>query len=285
MRLRACAPPPLSPWRGGASASGSRSARLQRRCAAVLAGAQALRHRADPSRPVSVPHGRVETQQLDTCLFPVVALLALWSNAPAATPTDIVGPAGSARFGASVTVLANGNFVGTDPSCDAAGGLADAGPAHLYDGASLALLNTMTGNAAFDYVGGSVTVLAVAGCTGIISTSSSLIGSTASDQVGQLKTVELANFHYLVGSPHWDNAGIVDAGAVTFCSGATGCAGTITPANSLVGSSASDEVSGLGGGGISALSNGNYVVSPAWDNARTMDAGAVRYGLGDGGRS
>ena len=48
------------------------------------------------------------------------------------------------------------------------------------------------------------------------------------------------------------------AGAVTWGNGTTGISGTVSAANSLVGSTASDQV---GIGGITALSNGNYVVN------------------------
>ena len=54
----------------------------------------------------------------------------------------------------------------------------------------------------------------------------------------------------------WDNGAVVDAGAATWGSGTTGVTGVISAANSLVGSTANDQV----GSGVTALSNGNYVV-------------------------
>ena len=79
----------------------------------------------------------------------------------------------------------------------------------------------------------------------------------------------------------WDNGSTVDAGAVTFGSGTTGITGAVSDTNSLVGSTANDSV---GLYGISALTNGNYVVNSAdWDNGSTVDAGAVTFGSGTTG--
>ena len=48
-----------------------------------------------------------------------------------------------------------------------------------------------------------------------------------------------------------------------------------------MGSTADDQV---GAGGVTALSNGNYVVrSPYWDNGAAADAGAVTWGNGTSG--
>ena len=59
-------------------------------------------------------------------------------------------------------------------------------------------------------------------------------------------------------------------------SGAAGVSGAVRTANSLVGSTANDQ-SGDGNGSVTALTNGNYVVtSPNWSN----DAGAVTWGSG-----
>jgi hypothetical protein len=54
--------------------------------------------------------------------------------------------------------------------------------------------------------------------------------------------------------------------------------GSVSAANSLVGSTANDNVSS---GGALALTNGNYVVlSPAWDNGATSNVGAATWGSG-----
>ena len=89
----------------------------------------------------------------------------------------------------------------------------------------------------------------------------------------------LANGNYVVISPFWDNGAVEDAGAVTWGDGTSGITGTVGAANSLVGSTINDWV---GFNGVTALTNGNYVViSPDWDNGAATDAGAVTWG--DGG--
>ena len=89
----------------------------------------------------------------------------------------------------------------------------------------------------------------------------------------------LANGNFVVINRLWDNGAVVNAGAVTWCSGATGCRGLASNANSLVGSTPSDQV-----GDVRTLLNGNYVVvSPSWDNGATANVGAVTFASGTGG--
>ncbi|WP_165940079.1 T9SS type A sorting domain-containing protein [Dyadobacter psychrotolerans] len=119
---------------------------------------------------------------------------------------------------------------------------------------------------------------------GVISADNSLTGSTSSDNVGQ-DIVPLRNGNYVVGSRNWNKGAISDAGAVTWGDGATGITGLVSEANSLVGSSTSDQIgvqatAGLDVG-IHALANGNYLVeSHLWNNGGVVDAGAVT--LADG---
>lgn len=118
------------------------------------------------------------------------------------------------------------------------------------------------------------------GCTGVVSTTNSLIGSTAGDQVGW-SMVGLSNGNMVVGAPLWDNGGLANAGAVTFCSGSTSCAGIVSAANSLVGTKAADYIGDMG---IRALANGNYViVSRQWDHDALADVGAITHCSGDTG--
>jgi hypothetical protein len=85
----------------------------------------------------------------------------------------------------------------------------------------------------------------------------------------------LQNGNYVVGSPNWDNGAVSDVGAVTFCSATTGCKGTISSANSLIGSVAQDYV---GNQMIAALPNNDYLVfSPWWDNNATTNAGNLAW--------
>ena len=71
----------------------------------------------------------------------------------------------------------------------------------------------------------------------------------------------LANGDYVVNSYYWNN----NRGAVTKCSATTGCPGNVSAENSLVGSATHDTI---GISGITALSNGSYVVlSVKWSNS------------------
>ncbi len=80
------------------------------------------------------------------------------------------------------------------------------------------------------------------GVSGAVSSANSLVGSTANDQVGNGGVTALTNGNYVVSSPIWDNGAVTNAGAVTWGSGTTGMSGVVSSANSLVGSTASDQV-------------------------------------------
>ena len=83
----------------------------------------------------------------------------------------------------------------------------------------------------------------------------------------------------------WNNTAppAVDAGAVTWCSGTTGCVGAVSSANSLVGTAANDNIGDIG---VTVLSNGSFVVNSAvWNNAGVVNAGAVTFCSGTTGCS
>jgi len=185
-----------------------------------------------------------KSTNLNALLTTLLLLIIAGCAAPSirASQTDITGPAGSATFGNSVTVLPNGNIVVIDQNYSIPAGAVNVGAVYLYDGATLNLISTLT-------------------------------GSTANDNVGFNGITVLANGNYVVRNPNWDNGAIVDAGAVTFCNAATGTNGAVSPANSLVGSKANDNI---GSNSVTALTNGNYVVvSTAWDNGAITNAGAL----------
>ena len=116
-------------------------------------------------------------------------------------------------------------------------------------------------------------------CTGVVTPVNSLVGSQANDQIGDYVTL-LNNGSYVVSNLMWDNGAAANAGAVTWCSGTSGCSGVVSAANSLVGSSAGDMV-GNGWAGVWVFSNSTYIVqSPSWDNGGTVDSGAVTWGNG-----
>ena len=183
--------------------------------------------------------------------------LPAWSARPVVTATqiDLIGPPGSGIFGESVTVLPSGNIVVTDPYYDS-GTTADVGAVYLYNGATGALISTLT-------------------------------GSTVSDWVGSGGVTALSNGNYVVRSPFWDNGAAWDAGAVTWGSGATGISGPVSAANSLVGGTGGDQVGCARDNcypGVTVLNNGNYVVcSSLWDSSSAWDVGAVTWGNGTSG--
>ena len=243
------------------------------------------------------------------CALALVALslvLLILPPALAVTQEDIIGPAGSGKFGDSVTALPNGNVVVVDPEYDD-GATSNVGAVYLYNGATGALISTLTGSTANDRVGyNDVTVFSngnyvvvsetwinngasnagavtwcsgTTGCTGVVSTTNSLVGSTADDGVGG-KILALANGNYVVSSGYWDNGGVQNVGAATWCDGTTGCISVVSTTNSLVGSTAEDRI---GSGGL-VLTNGNYVVaSTYWANGGADNAGAVTWGDGTTG--
>jgi hypothetical protein len=168
---------------------------------------------------------------------------------------SLVGSAANDYTGRLVTALSNGNYVVASP----------------YWGSTVGAVTW--GNGA-------------TGVSGVISAANSLVGSTAGDYIGcadsacsYASLTALSNGNYVVASSNWQN-GVVGkfVGAVTWGNGATGSKGPVSAANSLVGSTTGDYV---GGGGVTALSNGNYVVrSPWWQKGTTAGAGAITPGAG-----
>ena len=129
---------------------------------------------------------------------------------------------------------------------------------------------------------GAVTVCSATGsCTGqVVSAANSLVGSANHDLYETFFT-ELANGALVVAAQYWDNGGVTDAGAVTWCGVTGGCEGAVSPANSLVGSQADDYVGAAYStteNGVVPLENGSYaVISSFWDNGSAADAGAVTW--------
>tara|TARA_R110002111_G_scaffold260623_1_gene332140 strand:+ start:50290 stop:54438 length:4149 start_codon:yes stop_codon:yes gene_type:complete len=166
----------------------------------------------------------------------------------------------------NITLLSNGNYVLSSPQWDN-GAAEDAGAVTFGNG--------------------------TIGVTGEISSANSLVGTTAGDKVGYFhptvaSVTELTNGNYVVTSPFWDNDTILDAGAVAFGSGTNGVTGEISATNSLVGVTKNDRLGYINPTtkGITALTNGNYVVSsPGWNNGSVSDAGAATFGNGTTGVS
>jgi hypothetical protein len=119
------------------------------------------------------------------------------------------------------------------------------------------------------------------GISGTISSTNSLIGSSAIDTVSSDGITALPNGNYVVLSSGWNNGTVSSVGAITWGNGATGISGIVSTINSLTGSVTgdfgnrnSDQASTLA---VIGLSNGNYIVpSGIWDNSGLVDAGQVR---------
>lgn len=152
----------------------------------------------------------------------------------------------------SVVTLANGNYLVVD--------------AQYNNGAIVTAGAVAWGNGA-------------TGLSGVLSSANALVGTSNNDWLGgSLYTT--ADGDYILTSGFWDNGGISDAGAITFVDGTVGLSGTISAANSLVGSHANDRLGAdqWGNEYVYEFTNGNIVVgSPTWDNGGTSDAGALTF--------
>jgi hypothetical protein len=182
---------------------------------------------------------------------------ATWANGD----TGLIGTVGVSNSlvgggSASSVGLSNGNYVVASPHWRNQG-VTNAGATTWADGA--------------------------VGLIGEVSASNSLVGSSPGDGISQ-NIVPLSNGNYVVSTVYWDDGSIADVGAVTWC-GQSGCVGTISSANSLVGSTQDDELGAYGiGNAVTALRNGNFVVAcSSWDNGALVDAGAVTFGNGETG--
>ncbi len=210
------------------------------------------------------------------------AMLCGWQLS-SATQIDLVGPSGSVAFGESVTVLANGNFVVTDPQYSTATA-SGVGAVYLYH-ADGSLVSKLTGSSTGDAIGsvvalpngnfvvtspwnnggiahaGAVTwVNGITGLSGVVSTANSLVGTHTDDGVGSAITL-LADGSYVVASPSWNGA----SGAVTWADSNSAVHGAVSSANSLVGAAGDS----IGACSVAALSNGNYVVDSCGWNQNT----------------
>jgi hypothetical protein len=156
-----------------------------------------------------------------------------------------------------IAALANGNYVVNSP---------------VWRNASIANAGAVT------WVDGN------AGLAGPLSSTNSLVGTTPGDLIGSLGITPLSNGNYVVDSPYWDkDVAATDVGAATWADGNQGISGSISASNSLVGTLPDARV---GINGITALSNGNYVVdSPFWGDGSHFFVGAVTWANGGHGLS
>lgn len=232
------------------------------------------------------------------------------------TSNSLIGSAASDGLSSTVIALTNGNYVIGTPNWDN-GSVVNAGAITWGNGTKgtagiIGTANSLIGSSANDGVsytiaaltngnfvvasshwdnGSAIDVGAVTWGSGIGSTigaineTNSLIGSATNDG-SVYNIIALSNGNFVVGAPNWDNGTATEAGAVTWGNGAMGTTGVISAANSLVGSTKNDFVGSDNSGSnrITALKNGNYVVSSSgWDKGTAVNAGAVTWGNGLGG--
>ncbi len=180
---------------------------------------------------------------------------------------SVVGSIAGDFVGAGVVALANGNYV--------------VGSYLWNNGLGSATWSDRRGAATWvDGTTGRVSDYAANGNQNIVSAANSLVGSNPKDWVGS-RINALTNGNYVVSSPQWASGATAYVGAVTWGDGSTAgtrLVGPVSAANSLVGTTYLDQV---GSGGVTALSNGNYVVkSPNWKNGAVTKAGAATWGDG-----
>ena len=218
-----------------------------------------------------------------------VGVVSSTNSLVGSTSTDRVG-------GQGVTPLSNGNYVVASTSWDNPanpGTLANSGAVTWGNGVSgtsgaVSLANSFTGTMGQQSVG-EVTPLkngnyvisdsnwlptgsrlqgvgaatwcsGLTGCTGNATSGNSLIGTQNNDVIGSGGAIALSNGDYVSISSYWHDPALSNAavGAATWCTGAGGCTGPVSAANSMT---------GIGAGSAVALTNGNYVLfNLAWDD-------------------
>lgn len=119
------------------------------------------------------------------------------------------------------------------------------------------------------------------GRTGYIDATNSLIGSINGPYYDDNPPTSVAtligNSNYVVVSQRWNEL----RGAITWCDGSTGRAGSIDGTNSIVGISRED----FSAATVTPLANGHFLIAtPYWDNGLIKDAGAVSWVNGTTGR-
>ena len=224
---------------------------------------------------------------------------------------SLVGSTPGDSIGWNVKALTNGNYVTSSWSWGGNKGAATFGNGTSGVSGVVNASNSLVGSQAGDRVGIRTTALingsylvespfwngnmgavtwgtSTSGVAGLISSSNSLVGSTAGDYVGIVPSVALSNGNYVAVSPAWNG----NRGAVTWGNGASGVAGIVASGNSLVGSTVNDTVGNVLIGatgqyvasGLQVFQNGDYaVMSPNWTNGAATQAGAITFASGTAG--
>ncbi|SNT23981.1 filamentous hemagglutinin family N-terminal domain-containing protein, partial [Noviherbaspirillum humi] len=239
---------------------------------------------------------------------------ATWANGTSplsgviSSTNSLVGTQSSSGVGSNFILLSNGNYLVNSPNWQ--NGTATFAGAITWGSGSTGITgvvsstNSIVGTQANDKIGygsvipltngnyvirsyfwnnGTATQAGAAtwgngsiGTSGTISSTNSLVGAQANDQVGH-NIYALANGNYVVMSDFWSNGTATSVGAVTWGNGNAGMSGIISSTNSLLGSQANDRV---GSSGI-VLANGNYIVQSAlWSYGTLTQVGAVTWANG-----
>ncbi len=130
------------------------------------------------------------------------------SGGPVSRSNSLVGGAAGDAYGTALLVLANGDFVAGSDGWDH-GGIANTGAFTRVDGSRGFVGRALAGN--------------------------SILGSIVDDNVGSGARTKLGENYYAIISDHWDNGGIVDAGAVTILRNSAASQGLLSTANSVLG--------------------------------------------------
>jgi hypothetical protein len=239
---------------------------------------------------------------------------------------SILGTAAGQKISqGGIKLLPNGNYIlisneyfnkGEVTLCSGLNGLP------IVDNLStISLANSLIGTFSGDFIGTDVVVLpnnnyvvvspsfssgsgAVTLCgsnglpVGNLNNTNSFVGGVPGDQIGKDGVAVLANGNFVFGSSLWDNGATTNAGAVTFCKkDFTGVfTGNLSSANSLVGTTMSEQLGSNVGASTSTntnvyspiipLPNGNYIVqNDRFTNGAADAAGAVIWCDGTNGRT
>ncbi|NGX63663.1 MAG: hypothetical protein KR126chlam6_01076, partial [Candidatus Anoxychlamydiales bacterium] len=182
------------------------------------------------------------------------------------TSNSIYGTTATDAVGEETIPLTNGNFV-TQTTTWNDGAVLQVGAATWGDGASgttgaVSVSNSFIGDSNFDFLTFGIGTVALSngnyivqsdfypdlsskgtvsfgdgstGTFGVVDSTNSLIGTTASDTIGSGGITLLAEGNYLISSPLYDDGGNANAGAVTLGDGTNGTLGSITTDNSVIG--------------------------------------------------
>jgi hypothetical protein len=245
----------------------------------------------------------------------VIAGQATWGDGNSGIVGTVSSNISLIGTGERVTPLSNGNYVVSSQLWGNGVGNTNFGAATWCNGSTgttgvVSGTNSLVGTTSGDYVGRSVTALSNgnyvvgsfwnngvanssygavtwgdgnSGVVGAVSSLNSLVGNTTGDEIGSSGVVALSNGNYVVSSMYWNN-GVAGShfGAATWADGSNAIVGSVSAANSLVGTTAGDYVSY---GGVTALKNGNYVVASVyWNNGvPNSHFGAATWGNGSSG--